>query len=205
MCLIGSSNSTCHFIVLTNRQAVFDKVEVLSLVCARFAADSLRSRRGKLRINLFNLNSFKKLIFFPYRFTHYFYALIVVINVDFYLYLYSSKLPGDVAQLVRALDWQSRGRRFDSDLLHIIQKIRSNERIFISEKIGKFTLAVLEEIIRQLSQERCDFLIASWELLRTTEGTPIFSTLKMKELHQRSSFFIFNCNTFVTQFLYKGV
>ena len=25
---------------------------------------------------------------------------------------------GDVAQLARALDWQSRGRRFESDLLH---------------------------------------------------------------------------------------
>ena len=26
---------------------------------------------------------------------------------------------GDVAQLARALDWQSRGRRFEPDLLHI--------------------------------------------------------------------------------------
>ena len=26
--------------------------------------------------------------------------------------------PGDVAQLARALDWQSRGRRFESALLH---------------------------------------------------------------------------------------
>ena len=25
---------------------------------------------------------------------------------------------GDVAQLARALDWQSRGRRFEPDLLH---------------------------------------------------------------------------------------
>ena len=31
---------------------------------------------------------------------------------------------GDVAQLARALDWQSRGRGFDSHLLHIKQKIR---------------------------------------------------------------------------------
>ena len=26
---------------------------------------------------------------------------------------------GDVAQLARALDWQSRGRRFEPDLLHV--------------------------------------------------------------------------------------
>ena len=26
---------------------------------------------------------------------------------------------GDVAQLARALDWQSRGRRFESALLHV--------------------------------------------------------------------------------------
>ncbi len=29
---------------------------------------------------------------------------------------------GDVAQLARALDWQSRGRRFESDLLHLVKK-----------------------------------------------------------------------------------
>ena len=29
-----------------------------------------------------------------------------------------NKGNGDVAQLARALDWQSRGRRFESDLLH---------------------------------------------------------------------------------------
>jgi hypothetical protein len=28
------------------------------------------------------------------------------------------EINGDVAQLARALDWQSRGRRFESDLLH---------------------------------------------------------------------------------------
>ena len=28
------------------------------------------------------------------------------------------EIIGDVAQLARALDWQSRGRRFESDLLH---------------------------------------------------------------------------------------
>ena len=27
-------------------------------------------------------------------------------------------LKGDVAQMARALDWQSRGRRFEPDLLH---------------------------------------------------------------------------------------
>ena len=30
------------------------------------------------------------------------------------------EIIGDVAQLARALDWQSRGRRFESDLLHNI-------------------------------------------------------------------------------------
>ncbi len=30
---------------------------------------------------------------------------------------------GDVAQLARALDWQSRGRRFESDLLHKRQNL----------------------------------------------------------------------------------
>ena len=29
-----------------------------------------------------------------------------------------SEIIGDVAQLARALDWQSRGRRFESALLH---------------------------------------------------------------------------------------
>jgi hypothetical protein len=29
-----------------------------------------------------------------------------------------TKYPGDVAQLARALDWQSRGREFESHLLH---------------------------------------------------------------------------------------
>ena len=34
--------------------------------------------------------------------------------------MYFSHLKkGDVAQLARALDWQSRGRRFEPDLLHI--------------------------------------------------------------------------------------
>ena len=29
---------------------------------------------------------------------------------------------GDVAQLARALDWQSRGRRFEPDLLHSLSE-----------------------------------------------------------------------------------
>ena len=29
---------------------------------------------------------------------------------------------GDVAQLARALDWQSRGRGFESHLLHIVNQ-----------------------------------------------------------------------------------
>ena len=34
-----------------------------------------------------------------------------------------NKSNGDVAQLARALDWQSRGRRFESDLLHFKKAI----------------------------------------------------------------------------------
>ena len=33
--------------------------------------------------------------------------------------LYIRTHLGDVAQLARALDWQSRGRRFEPDLLHV--------------------------------------------------------------------------------------
>ena len=39
------------------------------------------------------------------------------------------KGKGDVAQLARALDWQSRGRRFESDLLH------SNNKAFKRLKV----------------------------------------------------------------------
>ncbi len=34
--------------------------------------------------------------------------------------IFEPKPNGDVAQLARALDWQSRGRGFESHLLHLI-------------------------------------------------------------------------------------
>ncbi len=46
--------------------------------------------------------------------------------------MYFSHLKkGDVAQLARALDWQSRGRRFEPDLLHI-----ENQRL--TPSVGRF-------------------------------------------------------------------
>jgi hypothetical protein len=43
-----------------------------------------------------------------------------------------NKGKGDVAQLARALDWQSRGRRFEPDLLHVIKasKVYSFEAFY---------------------------------------------------------------------------
>ncbi len=34
------------------------------------------------------------------------------------IYLYLSPQKGGLAQLARAFDWQSKGHRFDSDILH---------------------------------------------------------------------------------------
>ena len=42
-----------------------------------------------------------------------------------------SEIIGDVAQLARALDWQSRGRRFESALLHsLYQALTDKSRCF---------------------------------------------------------------------------
>ncbi len=41
------------------------------------------------------------------------------------LYLRPYYLFGGLAQLARALDWQSRGHRFDSDILHKKRKSKS--------------------------------------------------------------------------------
>ena len=39
-----------------------------------------------------------------------------------------SEIIGDVAQLARALDWQSRGRRFESALLHFYNEALTLKR-----------------------------------------------------------------------------
>ena len=41
-----------------------------------------------------------------------------LIDVGYTFIVYFSQIIGDVAQLARALDWQSRGRGFESHLLH---------------------------------------------------------------------------------------
>jgi hypothetical protein len=43
-----------------------------------------------------------------------------------------TKYPGDVAQLARALDWQSRGREFESHLLHLRKKTVFKLSFFIA-------------------------------------------------------------------------
>ena len=45
--------------------------------------------------------------------------------------IFVSEIIGDVAQLARALDWQSRGRRFESALLHpLYQALTDKSRCF---------------------------------------------------------------------------
>ena len=41
-----------------------------------------------------------------------------LIDVGYTFIVYFSQIIGDVAQLARALDWQSRGRGFEPHLLH---------------------------------------------------------------------------------------
>ena len=47
---------------------------------------------------------------------------------DFWIYskkcIFASASKGGLAQLARAFDWQSKGHRFDSDILHIERLIR---------------------------------------------------------------------------------
>ena len=45
---------------------------------------------------------------------------------------------GDVAQLARALDWQSRGRRFEPDLLHI------ENQALTSDDVGAFFIICIQ-------------------------------------------------------------
>ena len=45
---------------------------------------------------------------------------------------------GDVAQLARALDWQSRGRRFEPDLLH------SENEALMSNDVSAFFMAHIQ-------------------------------------------------------------
>jgi hypothetical protein len=45
---------------------------------------------------------------------------VVLVTREFLLF--SQTLYGDVAQLARVLDWQSRGRGFESHLLHVVNQ-----------------------------------------------------------------------------------
>ncbi len=49
---------------------------------------------------------------------------LVFLMRNLVIFAHSNK-NGDVAQLARALDWQSRGRRFEPDLLHVMETTTS--------------------------------------------------------------------------------
>ena len=53
---------------------------------------------------------------------------------------------GDVAQLARALDWQSRGRGFESHLLHLITKgLRHCSPFFVSSLAHYLHTSLIKE------------------------------------------------------------
>ena len=52
---------------------------------------------------------------------------VVLVTREFLLF--SQTLYGDVAQLARVLDWQSRGRGFESHLLHKLKTLTLNYQV----------------------------------------------------------------------------
>ena len=49
---------------------------------------------------------------------------------------------GALAHLARALDWQSKGDRFESDMLHIVKRLYG--RFFVAPRAGKDAFFCLE-------------------------------------------------------------
>ena len=63
-------------------------------------------------------------------------------------FIFTASLPGDVAQLARALDWQSRGRGFDSHLLHNRKKTQCDSNLRIIKSLYKSQEFLQKTIIR---------------------------------------------------------
>ncbi len=55
-------------------------------------------------------------------------GLVKVLQMKYFSIFVASK--GGLAQLARAFDWQSKGHRFDSDILHLIIKTLQRCKVF---------------------------------------------------------------------------